>query len=136
MEGSAVTKSVPSLSNFYAVSLGVYPGEDPNEQRENAFQAFEDKFGDRPEVTLGLTGYTDVQLIVEAIKKADGSTDGKEVAEAMQTITDFPAMTGSITYTEQCHIPFDGNFVVIQMTDGKPSLAAEVKPSYVPKAPC
>jgi branched-chain amino acid transport system substrate-binding protein len=136
MEGTAWTESIPGLSNYYAVSLGVYPGDDPDADREAAFQAFEDKYGDRPEITLGLTGYTDIQLIAAAIEKAGGSTEGQEVADALQTFTDFPVLTGSVTYTPECHIPFDGDFVVIEIADGAPKLAAEVKPSYVPESPC
>jgi branched-chain amino acid transport system substrate-binding protein len=136
MEGTGWTASIPNLSNYYAVSLGVYPGSDPDAEREAAFQAFEAKYGDRPEVTLGLTGYTDIQLLAAAIEKAGGSTEGQAVADALQTFTDFPVITGTVTYTPECHIPFTGDFVVIGITDGKAALAAEVKPSYIPASPC
>lgn len=136
MEGTAWTKSIPNLSNYYAISLGVYPGNDPDTEREAAFTAFEDAYGDRPEITLGLTGYTDIQLIAAAIEKAGGSTEGQALADALGTFTDFPVITGSVTYTPTCHIPFDGDFVAIGITGGKAALAAEIKPSYVPEAPC
>jgi branched-chain amino acid transport system substrate-binding protein len=92
--------------------------------------AYTTKFGHAPENAFAALGYDSVYLMADAIKRA-GGVDGPALKTALQTTTDFPAITGSITFTPESHVPQKG-VTIISVKDGKFTLGAEVVPTSVP----
>ncbi len=92
--------------------------------------AYEAKFGHPVENAFAALGYDTVYLLKDAIERA-GSMDGQALKEAIETTTDFPGITGSVTFTADAHVPQKG-VTVIEVADGVFTLAAEVVPSSVP----
>ena len=92
--------------------------------------AYEAKFGHPVENAFAALGYDTVYLLKDAIERA-GSMDGQALKGAIETTTDFPGITGSITFTPEAHVPQKG-VTVIEVVDQAFTLAAEVVPESVP----
>ena len=69
-------------------------------------------------------------LIADAITRA-GGIDGAALKSALETTTDFPAITGAITFTPDAHVPQKG-VTIIAVKDGAFTLGAEWVPTSVP----
>lgn len=92
--------------------------------------AYEAEYGHAPENAFAALGYDSVKLLADAITRA-GGMDGAALQNAIQTTTDFPGITGSITFTPESHVPQKG-VTIIAVKDGAFTLGAEVVPSSVP----
>ncbi len=93
-------------------------------------EAYNTKFGHAPENAFAALGYDTIKLMADAIGRA-GSTDGAAIKAALEATTDFPGITGAITFTPEAHVPQKG-VTVIAIKDGAFTLGAEVVPSYIP----
>ncbi len=93
-------------------------------------EAYNTKFGHAPENAFAALGYDTVKVMADAIARA-GSTDGAAVKAAIEGTTDFPGITGAITFTPEAHVPQKG-VTVIAIKDGAFTLGAEVVPAYIP----
>lgn len=95
-------------------------------------EAYNTEYGHAPENAFAALGYDAVKLLADAIERA-GSTDAAAVQAALLETTDFPGITGSITFADGQHIPQKG-VTLIKIADGKFTLEAEVVPEAVPPA--
>lgn len=93
-------------------------------------EAYNTKFGHAPENAFAALGYDTIKLMADAIGRA-GSTDGAAIKAALEATTDFPGITGAITFTPEAHVPQKG-VTVIAIKDGAFTLGAEVVPTYIP----
>jgi branched-chain amino acid transport system substrate-binding protein len=80
-------------------------------------EAYEKEYGRPPENAFAALGYDAVGLIADAISRA-GSTDGKELREALAATKGFKAVTGEITYSRPSGVPMKG-VSIISVHDGK-----------------
>jgi len=94
--------------------------------------AYNTEFGHDPENAFAALGYDAVYLLVDAIKRA-GSTDPKAIQAALLETKDLPGITGTISFTNGSHVPQKG-VTLIEIKDGKFTLAGEVVPEKVPAA--
>jgi branched-chain amino acid transport system substrate-binding protein len=92
--------------------------------------AYNAEYGHDPENAFAALGYDTVYLLVDAIKRA-GSMDSAALLTAIGATTDFPGITGAITFADGAHVPQKG-VTIIEVKDGKFTLAAEVVPEKVP----
>ena len=90
------------------------------------------EYGHAPENAFAALGYDAMNLLADAITRA-GSTDATAIQEAMLATTDFPGITGAITFANGSHIPQKG-VTIIKIDGGKFTLGAEVVPEVVPPA--
>ncbi len=88
------------------------------------------RWGHAPENAFAALGYDTVNLLADSITRA-GGMDPEALKGAIETTTDFPGITGSITYTPETHVPQKG-VTVIAVKDGVFTLGAEVVPTAVP----
>jgi branched-chain amino acid transport system substrate-binding protein len=87
-------------------------------------------YGAPPENAFAGLGYDTVNLIVDAIRRA-GSADPQAIRAALAQTKDLPGVTGAITYQPGSRIP-QKDVAVIEVKDGKFTLAGEVLPEKVP----
>ena len=92
--------------------------------------AYKAEYGHDPENAFAALGYDTVYLLVDAIKRA-GSMDSAGLLTAIGATKDFPGITGAITFADGAHVPQKG-VTIIEVKDGKFTLAAEVVPEKVP----
>jgi branched-chain amino acid transport system substrate-binding protein len=89
------------------------------------------EYGHDPENAFAALGYDTVYLLADAVKRA-GSTDSAAVKAAIEATKDFKGITGAITFSADTHVPQKG-VTMIEVKDGKFTLAAEVVPVKVPE---
>jgi branched-chain amino acid transport system substrate-binding protein len=94
--------------------------------------AYNTEYGHDPENAFAALGYDSVYLLTDAIKRA-GSTDPKAVQAALLATKDLLGITGAISFTNGSHVPQKG-VTLIEIKDGKFTLAGEVVPEKVPPA--
>jgi branched-chain amino acid transport system substrate-binding protein len=92
--------------------------------------AYKTAYGHDPENAFAALGYDTVYLLADAIKRA-GSMDPKALKSALEATKGFPAITGSITFSPEQHVPQKG-VTLIAVKDQKFTLGAEVVPEKVP----
>ena len=92
--------------------------------------AYNAEYGHDPENAFAALGYDTVYLLVDAIKRA-GSMDAAALKTAIGATSGFPGITGAITFADGAHVPQKG-VTIIEVKDGKFTLAAEVVPDKVP----
>lgn len=97
----------------------VFPNNISNDepQLQEVIKAYKDKTGKEPMNKFYL-GYDSVSLIAEAIKLT-ASTDPTKVAEGLEQVKDFQAMTGKITISPKTHQPEGLTMVMFEIKDGK-----------------
>jgi len=88
------------------------------------------EYGHDPENAFAALGYDTMKLIVDAIQRA-GSTDGAAIAKAIEETQGFPGVAGELNYSASEHVPRKG-VTMIEVKDGKFTLAAEMVPEKVP----
>ena len=92
--------------------------------------AYNAEFKHDPENAFAALGYDTVYLLVDAIKRA-GSMDSKALKAAIEGTTNYPGITGAITFAPGSHVPQKG-VTIIAIKDQKLTLAGEVVPEKVP----
>ncbi len=129
--------ATPRLSNAWVPAVGSSYGDDPREEVNAFFQAFEDKTGKAALVdSYPMLGYSLVQTLARGIEQA-GTTEGAALAGALDTFENEPLLAGPTTYTPDCHIPVGRSMLIIEYKNGKPgSTGTFVEPEQVPDYPC
>lgn len=118
MDGGFWLKSVPNLSNFYAVAYSSIFGDDPNPKVQDFVAKLTKKFGKPPTTGLAMLGYSVIQAFARAAERA-GTTEGRAVADELEKFKDEPLLDGLRTYTKKLHIQTSGKGVIMQITNGK-----------------
>ena len=88
------------------------------------------EYGNDPENAFAALGYDTLMLMADAIKRA-GSTNSAAVKSAIESTSNFPGITGAITFSAGSHVPQKG-VTVIAIKNGAFTLGAEVVPEKVP----
>jgi branched-chain amino acid transport system substrate-binding protein len=135
--GTFWLEPTPNLSNTWVPAVGSSYGDDPRDEVNEFFRKFEELTGSPAAVdSYPLLGYSLVQTIAKGVEIA-GTTDGEELAKALETFEDEPLLAGPTTYTEDCHVPVQRSLLIIEYEDGKPRSTGEfVRPESVPPYPC
>lgn len=76
------------FSNHYSV-------EDPSPEAQKFLAAYKERYNAVPDALAGL-GYDSAMVLFDAIKRA-GTTEGKQLRDAIAQTKDFPGVTGKIT---------------------------------------
>lgn len=93
----------PELANNVWFSTHTYLADD----RPEVAQFIEDytaEYGHAPENSFAPLGYDAVKLLADAITRA-GSAEPAAIRDALAGTRDFPAVTGTISYTRESMVP-------------------------------
>lgn len=101
---------------FYFSTYGSIVGDDPAPEVNQLVQSIEDTTGEPPPTALSLTGYSAVEALAIAIEDA-GSTDGQEVASALEAFDDVPLLVGPTSFSEQIHLAISRPMAIITIAD-------------------
>lgn len=121
-----------SANNVFFTTHALMDTELGTEGIQAFIAAYTDAYGHAPENAFAALGYDAVKLLADAIERA-GSTDAAAIQAALLETTDFPGITGSITFGDGVQIPQKG-VTIIEIVDEAFTLAAEVVPESVPPA--
>ena len=92
--------------------------------------AYRTAYGRAPESAFAALGYDSVRLLADAIRRG-GRTDADTIQGALEATRSFPGVTGAISFSATSHIPTKP-VTIIEVRDGRPTLAAAVTPERVP----
>lgn len=123
-------KQVADADNVY-FTTHAYLGADNPDARVQAFRSLHAKAypGKEPDAFTAL-GYDAARLLMAAIKSAN-SKEPQAVRRALARTTDFPGVTGTISYRGGNRIPAK-TVSIIAVAQGRQTLAATVLPEKVP----
>jgi branched-chain amino acid transport system substrate-binding protein len=93
----------PELANDVWFSTHTYLADDRPEVQE-FIDAYTEMHGNPPENSFAPLGYDAIGLIANAIEHA-GSDDPAAIREALAATRDYPAVTGTISYTRENMVP-------------------------------
>jgi len=114
--------SIPKLSNFYYTTSASVFGNDPN-PAINAFdRRWKAKTGDWATAAWPIFGYTAIQALAYAMKKA-GTTDGAKLAAVFNKFKKQPFLL-NLTFSPKVHIDPIRPERIMQVQGGKNSVAA------------
>jgi branched-chain amino acid transport system substrate-binding protein len=120
----------PAAENVFFTTHALMDAEGGTEPIKAFITAYTERFGHAPENAFAALGYDTMKLMADAILRA-GSTDGQAIKAAIEATSEFPGITGPISYTPEQHVPQKG-VTLIAVKDGAFTLGAEIVPTYIP----
>jgi branched-chain amino acid transport system substrate-binding protein len=122
----------PMVTNYYAVTYASVFGDDPNEDVKAMIKALTDA-GAPPGTGGFLAGAGAIDGVAEAIERADGSTDGAELASEIEQFDDVETISGNVSFSPELHTVFGREYRVIQVEANKGKYVEGVTAKVVPK---
>ncbi len=106
--------------------------EKANSKYPDFAAGWEKKYGNVPDETWGMPGYDVIMVLAQAMEKA-GSTDGKKVSAAMETM-EFDLLTGKLKWSDAAsgHEP-DKAAAMCELINGEPNFIGWVRPEKLPR---
>ena len=95
-------------------------------------QAYQDEHGEEPDTAMVTTGYDTVMVLAQAMEKA-GTTDGAEVAKAMEAMQ-FDLLTGKLDWgtAGEDHLP-NKEAAMVSLSGGETAFEGWLMPSWTPE---
>jgi branched-chain amino acid transport system substrate-binding protein len=118
-------KTIPDLSNFWYNESSSIFGNDPDPKINTFWKKYTKVTKGPPQVSFGGFGYSAVQALALAIKRA-GSTKGTAVAAQLDKFRNEPLLLGT-TFTSKLHIDTHRAGRMMEIQNGKHTVAAVVK---------
>jgi branched-chain amino acid transport system substrate-binding protein len=118
-------KTIPTLSNFYYNESSSIFGNDPDPKVNAFWKKFAKVTHAAPQVSFGAFGYTAVQALALAIKRAK-TTKGTAVAAQLNKFKNEPLLLGT-TFTKTLHIDTHRAGRIMEIQNGKHTVAALAK---------
>lgn len=136
-DGKAWLSAVPNLSNFYNNSVGSLSGDDSFGDLTGIGQRFVAANGSPPATDYGVIfGYSEIQLIAAALEATKGSTNGAEMAKAIEGFTNLPLAVGSSSFSPTCHIAKIQGVGIREVQGGVSKLLSRYPVDNAPPATC
>ena len=130
-DGDYWLETVPDLNDFYFVTYASIFGDDPDQKVNEILDRYEAKYGERPQKSNCLTGYSVGEAIAKAVTES-GSLEGSLVAAELEKFDQEPLMAGPTTFTKEMHMDLYRSMRLIEITNGKPSFVEIITPEKVP----
>jgi len=117
----------PKVTNYWFVTFASSFGDDPN-KAVNAL-AKKVKAG-----TGGfITGPSAIDGLVTAIRRANGSTNGKALSRVMEKFKNVPTISGNVSFSPKLHTVFGRRYRVIRIQNNVPRVVGTIVAKVVPK---
>jgi branched-chain amino acid transport system substrate-binding protein len=126
-----VTKN-PQVTNYYAVTFASVFGDDPSEEVKELIQALTDA-GSAPGTGGFVTGAAAIDGVVEAIQRADGSTEGADLAAEMEQFEQVETISGNVNFSDELHTVFGREYRVVKVEGNEGSYVGAVTAKVVPE---
>ena len=119
-DGAFWIAAIPDISNLYFANYASMWGDDPNEKVNDFFKRYAETYDGLPENSNVVTGYAVVQAFALGAEAA-GSTDGDQVAKALEAAGAMDLLVGPTTYTAELHADLVRPQRIMEVQNGKPS---------------
>jgi branched-chain amino acid transport system substrate-binding protein len=122
----------PPVTNYYAVTYASIFGDDPSDDVKDMIQALTDG-GNAPGTGGFIAGAGAIDGIVEAIKRAGGSTDGEALADEIEKFDQVPTISGNVSFSPELHTVFGREYRVIQIENNQGKYVQGITAKVVPE---
>lgn len=109
-----------ALNNTYFTNH--YVTSDPDQKIQDFVKKYKDKYGSDPEAFAAVS-YDATYLLAKAIENAK-STSGEDIKKAIENISGFEGVTGSLSYDS--HHDSVKSVTIVEMKDGKQTLNTKI----------
>jgi branched-chain amino acid transport system substrate-binding protein len=131
-DGTYWAPKSPPVTNYYAVTYASVFGDDPSDEVKELIQALTDA-GSQPGTGGFITGAAAIDGVVEAIKRADGSTEGEALAAEMEQFEQVETISGNVNFSNDLHSVFGREYRVIKIDNNEGSYVGPVTAKVVPE---
>lgn len=116
------SKGAGELSNAYFPAYGSIWGDDPRSKVNDVVKQVKQQMGDTPFTSFLMPGYSAIEALAKGIEKA-GTTDGKALKSALESLKNEPLLVGPVTYSPDVHTRMVGTptLAIMKIDKGKPS---------------
>jgi branched-chain amino acid transport system substrate-binding protein len=122
----------PPVTNYYSVTYASIFGDDPNEDVRELIQALTDA-GSQPGTGGFLAGAGAIDGVVEAIRRADGSTEGEALASELEGFEDVETISGNVNFSPELHSVFGREYRVVEIQDNQGTYFGPITAKTVPE---
>jgi len=122
----------PQVTNYYAVTYASVFGDDPSEEVKDLIQRLTDE-GAQPGTGGFITGAAAIDGVVEAIRRAGGSTEGPALAAEMEKFENVETISGNVNFSDDLHSVFGREYRVIKIDGNQGSYVGPVTAKVVPE---
>ena len=120
------------IDEYYLVTYASIFGDDPSKAVKNMIASLK-KAGAAPGTGGFVTGAAAIDGVVEAIRRAGGSTGGLALARELEHFTRVPALGGNVSFSRNLHSVFGRQYRVLRIQDSKAKLVGTVRAKVIPK---
>ncbi len=117
-------------NNTYYTTHLFYDAATKNDALKDFMDAYKSFYKKEPINPFAALGYDAAKLAINTIQKA-GTTDAEALLKTLNNTNGFKGATGSISYRGGSRVPLKSASIV-QIKDGRSSLAAEMTPDKFP----
>jgi branched-chain amino acid transport system substrate-binding protein len=122
----------PPVTNYYAVTYASVFGDDPNDEVRELIDALT-QAGAQPGTGGFLAGAGAIDGVVEAIRRADGSTEGEALASELEQFEDVETVSGNVNFSPELHSVFGREYRVIEIQQNEGRYLGAVTAKSVPE---
>jgi branched-chain amino acid transport system substrate-binding protein len=122
----------PQVTNYYAVTYASVFGDDPSAEVKELIQALTTA-GTPPGTGGFVTGAAAIDGVAEAIERAEGSTEGEELAAEIEQFDAVPTISGEVSFSPELHTVFGREYRVIQIQNNKGKYLQGITAKVVPQ---
>jgi branched-chain amino acid transport system substrate-binding protein len=122
----------PPVTNYFAVTYASVFGDDPNEDVKEMIAALTEA-GSQPGTGGFLAGAAAIDGVVEAIQRADGSTEGAALADELEQFDGVETISGNVSFSPELHTVFGREYRVIEIQDNEGRYVSGITAKVVPE---
>jgi branched-chain amino acid transport system substrate-binding protein len=122
----------PQVTNYYAVTYASVFGDDPSDDVRELIDALTGA-GSQPGTGGFLAGAGAIDGVVEAIRRAGGSTEGEVLASELEQFDDVETVSGNVNFSPELHTVFGREYRVIEIEKNKGKYFGAVTAKEVPE---
>jgi branched-chain amino acid transport system substrate-binding protein len=123
----------PKVSNYYYVTFASAYGDDPVAAVNALDKKYEAAIAKGGNTGAFVTGWSAIDGINLAIKRAGGNTSGTALAAQMEKFKNVPTLSGLVSFSKQLHTVSGRTYRVIAVQNNTPKVVGTIKAKVVPK---
>jgi branched-chain amino acid transport system substrate-binding protein len=131
-DGTYWVTSNPQVTNYYFVTYASVFGDDPNKAVRTMIAELK-KAGAAPGTGGFVGGAAAIDGVVDAIKRANGSTRGATLAAQLEKFKKVPVLGGKVSFSRRLHTVFGRQYRVIRIQNNRARVIGTVTAKVVPK---
>jgi branched-chain amino acid transport system substrate-binding protein len=123
----------PKVTNYYYVTFASAFGDDPVAAVNAVARRNKGAIAKAGSTGGFITGPAAIDGLVTALRRANGSTNGRALAAQMERFKNVSTLSGKVSFSRSLHTVFGRRYRVIRVQNNVPKVVGTVKAKVVPK---